>query len=104
MEFLKKNAGLIIFVLILGFVVWYFFLRKKKSESSYRVASAVKAIGCPEWQTWNPITKRCENRSYAAQVVPSKGTGLGRKCFCGMDDSTPPREVWNFTCCNKATA
>lgn len=36
MEFLKKNAGLIIFVLILGLVVWYFFLRTKKAESGYR--------------------------------------------------------------------
>lgn len=38
MEFLKKNAGLIIFVGILLIVVWYYFLRKKKAESGYTIA------------------------------------------------------------------
>lgn len=36
MEFLKKNAGLIILVAAILLVVWYFFLRKKPTtESSY---------------------------------------------------------------------
>lgn len=35
-DFLKQNAGLIIVVLAI-IAVWYFFLRKKKIESSYGV-------------------------------------------------------------------
>jgi elongation factor Tu len=36
--------------------------------------------------------------------IEGQGTGNNsRKCYCGKDDSTPPRDVWNFACCDKAT-
>jgi len=34
-EFFKNNAGMIIAVVAIAFVVWYFFLRKKKAESNW---------------------------------------------------------------------
>ena len=40
--------------------------------------------------------------------IVSKTIGLpdsshGNKCYCGKDDSTPAKDVWNFACCDKAT-
>jgi LPXTG-motif cell wall-anchored protein len=65
MEFLKKNAGLIIFVGILLIVVWYYFLRKKKAESSYK---AIGSVGIGQ-------ECQCADGSVGPNCCPGMGGG-----------------------------
>jgi cbb3-type cytochrome oxidase subunit 3 len=68
MEFLKKNAGLIIFVGILLIVVWYYFLRKKKAESSYK---AIGSVGIGQ-------ECQCADGSVGPNCCPGMGGGTAK--------------------------
>jgi uncharacterized membrane protein len=121
---LEKKHWIIIGVVVAIILVWYFFLRKKKAESSYRATrvtplgsavSGLSSVSCP--RGWKLVGNKCvpdtgtgTGPTYpgggegTAFVIGQQGTGNNsRKCYCGKDDSTPPRDVWNFACCDKAT-
>lgn len=88
MEFLKKNAGLIITVIAIGFVVWYFFLRKKKStESGYWTDAKCKRMGC----TGLGSDGRCTGCRFRGTTTTAAGdssyaiSGV-KRCCCEQPD------------------
>lgn len=95
---LTKKHYAIIGIIVALIVIWYFFLRKKKSESGYtKSTSPCPCAGCKHLPKGHPLCKTCCNTAEESGMASGGGT---KKCPKGTYPCKSFWTYWRDECCN----
>ena len=102
-----KNKNLYIGLGVLAVAGVAFYMWKKKqgesSETETAGASEEKASATGRFGRVSPRFSPRVAPVIAGKTIGQSDSSHGNKCYCGQDDSTPKKDVWNVACCDKAT-